>query len=218
MSAHRPGHEEADTSRTAPDQDDLDRLGGRLALLRPADLSPDQKRLYDRIGATMVPWADEKGFQAKLGDGRLIGPFNPILFSPAIGGAFLDLQDAEQHHTSLTERMRQVVILTVGAVWASDYERYAHAAVAGSVSLSRDAIRALSRGDIADELSAEEKLAQRFTRQLAATYGVDPALYEEARQAFEPKALVDLVVLAEIYEIICGLLNGFAIPAPSPAA
>lgn len=192
-------------------------LGGRLPLLRPDELSPEQKRLHDRIGATLVPWAEQAGFQARTDDGRLIGPFNPILFSPALAGAFLDLQEAEQHDTALSDRMRQVVILTVGAVWASDYERYAHTAVARQTGLSAAAIAALCHGETPDELGADERVAQRFTQQLASTHAVEPALYAEAQQALEPKALVDLMALAGIYGLVCGLLNGFAIPAPKPS-
>ena len=193
-------------------------LGGRLLLLMPAELSPEQTRLYGRIQADMVPWADKAGFQSRLDDGRLIGPFNPILFSPAIGDAFLSLQAAEEHHTSLDERTRQVVILTVGAVWRCDYERYAHAAVARKTGLSSAEIADLSRGELPNDLSPEEALAQRLARQLAESREIEPDLYAEAEQTFDPKTLVDLVALAGIYGLVCGLLNGFAIPAPRTPA
>ena len=152
-------------------------LGGRLPLLHPAGLSPEQTRLYGRIEADMVSWADKAGFQAKLDDERLIGPFNPILFSPAIGDAFLALQAAGQHHTSLNERMRQVVILTVGAVWRCDYERYAHAAVARKTGLSSGAIADLSRGELPNDLSPGEALVQRLAWQLAESRWIPSDLY-----------------------------------------
>ena len=115
---------------------DSDHFGGRTALLEPEALTAPQRKLYDYIDAHMVPWAEKSGFQAKLADGRLIGPFNPVLLSPEIGQAFLDLQGAEGRSTSLSPRVREVVILTVGAVWRCDYERYAHAAVAKAAGLS----------------------------------------------------------------------------------
>jgi 4-carboxymuconolactone decarboxylase len=62
--------------------------------------------------------------------GKFIGPFNATLRSPTVAGAFLELQASEERHTSLPDRVRQVVILAVGAVWAADYEIYAHSAVA----------------------------------------------------------------------------------------
>ena len=71
-----------------------EKLGGRLPLLDPSELLGAQKELYDRENTTMVPWAERAGFCSKTEDGKLIGPFNPVLFSPALGGAFLDLQAA----------------------------------------------------------------------------------------------------------------------------
>ena len=105
-------------------------LGGRVPLFDPHALTAAQKAVYDSMVADMVPWAKAAGFTAMLEDGRLVGPFNTILESPGIAAAFLALQAAEQKHTTLSKRVRQVVILTVGAVWKCDYERYAHEAVA----------------------------------------------------------------------------------------
>ncbi len=188
--------------------------GGRLPLLDPQALSVEQKELYNRMQTTAVLWADSAHFQSQTEDGRMIGPFNPVLFSPGITPSFLDLQDAEEKHTSLSERVRQVVILAVGAVWESDYERYAHSAVARKAGLSEEAIRTLAAGGLPEDLSDEEKIAQRYARQLSAEHRVDAALYNAAEQAFGKQGLVDITYLTGIYHIVCALLNGFEIPAP----
>ena len=70
-------------------------LGGRLPLLDPAKLSETQREAYDRLNATMVPWAEAAHFQSKTTDGKLIGPFNPVLYAPEIDSCFADLQAAE---------------------------------------------------------------------------------------------------------------------------
>jgi 4-carboxymuconolactone decarboxylase len=117
-------------------------LGGRLPLLDPSTLSKAQKETYERLNKTWFQWS--KGvFQGKLEDGRLIGPFNPILFTPAISSSFLDLKETEQKETSLSERVRQVVILAVGTVWKSPYELYAHGAAARKAGISEDASGAI---------------------------------------------------------------------------
>ena len=189
-------------------------LGGRISLLDPAGLTGKQKAVYDRVTDTMVKWADRSGFQSTDGD-RLIGPFNPVLLSPGITPAFLDLQDAEQANTSLDDRVRQVVILAVGAVWRSEYELYAHAAVARKAGLPESTIEALASGKVPDELSEQEKLAARFARAVSTSHVVDPALYSDAQAAFGPRGLVDIIYLAGCYHIVCGLLNAFEIPAPA---
>ncbi len=189
-------------------------LGGRLPLFKPNELTPSQKTAYDDMTRTMVPWAAAAGFKAKLESGELIGPFNTILASPELGSAFLSLQGAEQKHTSLNERLRQVVILTVGAVWQCDYERYAHSAVARKAGLSKEAISALAQGDPEESLSETERIAQQFTRQLTAKHGIDDELYSQALSVFGERGIVDLIVLAGCYDTVSSLLNAFKVPAP----
>ena len=106
------------------------------------------------------------------------------------------------------------MILSVGAARRCDYERYAHAAVSKTVGLSPAAIAALCKGEGASDLSAEEDTARRYATQLASQPRVDDALYAEAHGAFGDQGLVDLGMLAGIYQLVSGLLNGFAIPAP----
>ena len=162
----------------------------------------------------MVPWAEQGGFRSKTADGKLIGPFNPVLFSPALGGAFLDLQAAEQSHTTLSKRVREVVILSVGAVWKSDYELYAHKAVGRSVGLSEEAVRTLAGGGLPTDLSESEQIAQRYTTQLCREHRVSAELYAAAEEAFGKQGLVDMAALIGIYHLVCTLLNGFEVPVP----
>src|ERR1700679_2029389 len=82
--------------------------------------------------------------QSSTSDGRLIGPFNPLLYSPEMSSASLDFQLAEAKSTSLDARVRQVVILAVGAVWKAPYEIDAHAAVARKLGFSEEDISKLS--------------------------------------------------------------------------
>src|ERR1700733_5075735 len=191
-----------------------EKLGGRLPLLDPRSLSAAQKEIYDRLNATFVSWSHRINFQSTTNDGRLIGPFNPILFSPGISASFLDLHDAEEKHTSLSERVRQVVILTTGAVWQSGYELYAHSAAARRAGISESAIRILAAGGLPDDLSEQETIAQSYARQFSAKHRVDADLYSAAVLAFGEKGVVDLTYLIGIYHITCGLLNSFDIPRP----
>jgi 4-carboxymuconolactone decarboxylase len=166
------------------------------------------------MAQVIVPWANEARFQSTSEDGRLIGPFNPALLNPAIAAPFLDLQFAEQMHTSLSPRVREVVILAVGAVWQADYELYAHLALARKVGLSEDAAWAVATGELSDELSFDETLALRLTQQLSTSHRVDESLYQAAEDTFGAQGLIDIAFLIGIYHSVCATLTMFAIPAP----
>ena len=195
-----------------PDQ--TESLGGRLPLLDPKSLTGAQQEAYDHLRKTSTPWAASVPFQSQTHHGRYIGPFNPVLYSHEISLSFFAWQEAEGKHTTLNQRVRQVVILTVGAVWECDYERYAHAAVARKAGIPEAAVAALVRGEPADGLDDQERLAQRFTRQLTAERRIDDRLYREAEAAFGARGIVDIVYLAGCYDAISSLLNAFEVPAP----
>lgn len=190
-------------------------LGGRLPLVGADTLDAAQRELFDYLRARVVPWADAAGFRSTTADGKFIGPFNAALRSPTVAGAFLQLQASEERHTSLSDRVRQVVILAVGAVWAADYEIYAHSAVARHCGIPDDAIRRLAAGTLPDTLSDEEKIAYRFAQKLSTSHRIDDSTFSQARKAFGDSGIVDIIVLAGTYYTVCGLLNAFEVPAPS---
>jgi 4-carboxymuconolactone decarboxylase len=189
-------------------------LGGRLPLLDPSQFSAAQREAYEHLASTMVPFADNVGFKTQTSDGRLIGPFNPALYSPSVSAGFGDFMEAEARSTSLNNRVRQVVILAVGAVWNSPYELYAHSAEARQIGLPDEVIEALVAGQIPEQLSDDEKLAARFAQQLTAAHRVDAALYTAAERAYGQRGLVDLTLLVGYFHTTCALLNAFEIPAP----
>jgi 4-carboxymuconolactone decarboxylase len=190
-------------------------LGGRLPLADPTTLARAQRELFDVLMGTQVPWANGAGFQSTTGDGRLIGPFNPFLLNPAVASKFLDFQFAEQSQTSLSERVRQVVILVVGAAWGADYEIYAHSAVARKAGISEDAIRTLASGALPDALREHEKVAARVALQLSTKHHIDDGLYHEVEQVFGRQGLFDIAALIGIHHAVCTTLTMFAVPAPA---
>jgi hypothetical protein len=95
---------------------------------RPEDLNDAQRSLYDALVVSSGSWADKAGFEAIAPDRSLLGPLNPLLFSPALGAAQIAVFHAAKATTSMPPRVHEVVILTVGAAGDSDYELYGHSA------------------------------------------------------------------------------------------
>lgn len=191
-----------------------DRLGGRLPLADPADFGAAQRELFEKMTTTVVPWADEAGFRSTTDDGRFIGPFNPALLNPELTSAAAQLLLGEREHTSLSARVREVVILAVGAAWQSEYEMYAHTAAARTAGLSEESIRVLVSGGIPADLSKDEAIAAELTRQLSTAHRVDETLYRKAENFFGTKGLTDIAMLIGIYHTVSLMLNLFEIPAP----
>ncbi len=201
-----------------PENVEADEKNARLPLLEPAALNPDQHEMYERIAAGMLPWAKGSGFEAQTPDGKLLGPFNAMLYSPELGAAQQNYLDTERDATSLDARVREVVILTVGAVCRSEYELYAHRAVAAKAGLAADDIEALATGaelGTTTQLRPTEQAAHRFVRAVTRDHRVPADVYSEAQKLFGHKGLVDMLHLAGIYMAVSAVLNAFEVPVPA---
>lgn len=189
-------------------------LGGRLPLADPAAMTTAQRDLYDQLLATWVAFADKLGVQAATEDGRLIGPFNAFLLHPEVTAKLSEFQVAESGNTTLTSRVREVVIIALGAVYGADYELYAQTNVAHATGLPDEDIATLSGGGTPEDLSDEEKLAVRLTRQLAINHHIDDELYRQVEKAFGAKGLFDIAAVMGVYHTVCIMLTLFEVPAP----
>ena len=194
---------------------ETDALGGRLPLVDPAAFTGAQRQLFDRVTATRERPANFAGFRTTTPDGRLIGPFNAFLLRPEVAFTLLEFSSTTQSQTSLSDRVREVVILAVGAVWDAQFELYAHSVLAHQAGLSTESITALVSGGLPDDLSAHEKIAGRVAQQLSTRHGIDDELYREAQNAFGAKGLFDIAALIGVYHSVCAILNLFEVPAPA---
>jgi 4-carboxymuconolactone decarboxylase len=198
---------------TATEPADESQLGGRLPLLTPAELDPEQAQLRDHLAATRGADARAAGFALELPGGEVIGPFNAFLRVPGIFQALQQWAAAIRHY-DLPAEVQQVAILTVGAAWHSDYEVYAHTAEARHAGVPEDAIDAIVAGQPPVGLSAPADIAYRLALALALDHAVSNDLYAAAHEAFGPERLIALVNLIGRYMNTAAMLACFAVPAP----
>ena len=151
------------------------------------------RRERDRVGG--------KGRRSGDGTGTLLGPSNALLFSPVFGTAQVGVFRADKADTSLSRRVHEIVVLTVGAAWRSDDELYAHSAMANLAGLPDDLIRALASDQPPFFESDEEATAHAFAWQLTHNHHVDQETYARVVRAFGYKGVVDIVILTGMMSI-----------------
>jgi 4-carboxymuconolactone decarboxylase len=98
------------------------RLG--LPFIPPAELSPEQKLLYDDMKAGIA--AKYSTFKTMRPDGAIFGPWSAWLHDPDLGHALWGATKGMTRFRHLAEMVRQIVILAVGARFGAAYEIYAH--------------------------------------------------------------------------------------------
>jgi 4-carboxymuconolactone decarboxylase len=133
----------------------------------------------------IVPRVNALGFRATTTDGRFIGPFNPALRGPALAGEFLRLQATEARGTSLSERVRQVVIL----------------AIARRCGIPDEAVRDMAGAPCPTPSATRRRSPRRHD-------------LRRGPEKFGERGIADMILLAGTYHTVCGLLNAFDVPVP----
>src|SRR5471030_1381316 len=129
----------------------------RLPLIAPADLSAEQKPLYDDMRKGIA--SNFNAFKVEREDGALMGPWNPWLHEPAIGKAIWGLTLAMTQNAVLPDNVRQIAILVVGARYDAAYEIYAHIAVAEHEGMPAARLATLVADLKPNDLAADESVA-----------------------------------------------------------
>lgn len=188
--------------------------GGRFPLLAPHELTVQQRDLYDAIAG---PPRGNGPFALADDAGRLTGPFNALLHSPAIGNAVQALGAVLRFGGSLPARTRELVICAVAAELESAYEWYAHSRVAAGVGITGTELKQLHDGGVPDALSADERAALGLTRALLRGTAVGEDIHAAALENFGHGGITELSVLVGYYRLLAGILAAGDVPAP-PAA
>jgi 4-carboxymuconolactone decarboxylase len=167
----------------------------RLPLIPPAELTAEQKSLYDNMRKGIA--SNFNAFKVEREDGALMGPWNPWLHEPGIGKAIWNLTLAMTANAVLPDNVRQIAILVVGARYDAAYELYAHVAVAEKEGMSRERLAALVADLKPADLSKEENVAFDFSYALC-----------------RGGTLPELNYLGGLYALVSTTLNGFNVPVP----
>jgi 4-carboxymuconolactone decarboxylase len=184
---------------------------GRLPLLAPGELTPPQRGVYDEIAGGRRA---NGPFRVADEDGRLLGPFNALLYSPGVGDAVQRLGQALRFDGAVPSRLRELVICAVAAEWGSQYEWYAHSRVALGTGLTTEQLATIRAGEEPDGLDLAEHAALAMTRALLRTHEVPEPIYRRAAAELGQAGAVEVAILVGYYQLLAGLLATCDVGAP----
>jgi alkylhydroperoxidase family enzyme len=184
----------------------------RLPLIEPADLSPEQRPLYEDMRKGIK--SNFNAFKVEREDGALMGPWNPWLHEPAIGKAIWNLTLAMTANAVLPDNVRQIAILVVGARYDAAYEIYAHIAVAEREGMSAERLATLVADLKPTDLAREESVAFDVAYALSRGGTLPEPLYRLAVKTFGQHGANELIYLVGLYALVSVTLNGFNVPVP----
>lgn len=178
---------------------------------RPAELDDAQQLL--RAAVLGGPRAGQaRLFRMEDDEGRLLGPFGLALLSPDVGMPMQELGAALRYSTVLTDRQREIAILTVAQMMSSSYETYAHEAIGRSVGLTEAELAALADGTFTGADRVEQVIhdATRLLLQCDA----EPEALQALAEELEPRPMFELTLLVGYYRALATAMSAFGVVAP----
>jgi len=185
---------------------------GRLGALRVGDLNAEQAALWDSVmdgPRGTASWM--------VDDGVLAGPFNAWLNIPEVGRALAAAGEVLRFSSGLPPVVRELVILTVGAHWRSEFEFWAHSGIGRREGVADDLIEAIAVGDrdaVAAHSDAFGAAAYDVVHGLVTTGHVEETLMAALQAVAGDAGAVEVVTLAGYYSCVSFTLNAFAVPLP----
>jgi 4-carboxymuconolactone decarboxylase len=183
----------------------------RLRPLRPDELDPDQRAVYDAL-------ADPPGRVRLDPDGSLQGPFDAMLRAPRSGAALQSVGAALRYRSVLPERVRELATLQVAAHHRSDFEWYAHAPLARAAGLPAALLDAVRTGGAIEPDDSAERVAGLVVAQLLTTGDVDDDAWASAVELLGEAGAVELTTLVGYYSLLAMQMRVLRVPLPDGAA
>jgi len=190
-------------------------LHGRVPWPAPSDLDARQRALRERIvdgprGGEAFPVID--------GAGRLQGPFNLMLLAPEVGSALSELGATLRFRTTLSDRVREIAILTLAVLERASVEWCAHEPVARRAGMTDEEIGALRGLAAAPSFDEAEQVVQQAVVSLAEVGDLDDEAYGRLVAALGVEAAVELVVLIGYYRTLSLAMRVLRTPLPEGMA
>jgi 4-carboxymuconolactone decarboxylase len=171
----------------------------RYRALKPDALTPEQKPVYDAIGAPR--------------GGVVPAPFHVLLESPELASLTQALGAFCRYRTLFPPRLSELLVLITAAHWQADFEFAVHSREAAKAGIAQQIIDALRLRQHPKFDDAESQLLYDFATTFFSTNDVPDALFERAVAQFGRKGVVELAGVLGYYSNLAILLRIFRVPA-----
>lgn len=185
---------------------------GRIPWPEPEELDADQRVVYDAIvggprgAASAFPLTDDAG--------RLNGPFNSMLLVPALGEALQEVGAAIRYRSPLSDREREIAILTLAAHRKNEFEWYAHERVGAGIGMSPEELDALANTTPAQSMTVEELTVQSLTGRLVLDRDLSDREFADGLSTLGLEKLSALITLVGYYDLLALGLTAYRTPLP----
>jgi 4-carboxymuconolactone decarboxylase len=183
----------------------------RFPVIQPGEMNAEQKKLFETI--VSGPRAQNYGGDAV---NRVLnrGPFNAWMRSPEFGQLLQAVGAHIRFKTSIPQRLNELAILITAREWTSQYEWFAHHALAMKAGLDPLIADAIAAGQRPANMKEDETAVYDFCIQLHRAKKVDDANFKRVKDLFGEQGVIDLVGVCGYYTAVAMTLNVAQVPIP----
>jgi alkylhydroperoxidase family enzyme len=155
--------------------------------------------------------ADEAGVPDYMAE---LAIFQVLLNHPALAGRLNDLLALMLWHGKLDSRLRELAIMRIGWLTASDYEWTQHWRVAQGLGVSADDLLGVREWQSHAEFGSAERAVLAATDDLVRKGAVSAESWAACKQEFgaDQAVLVELVSVISAWRMIASILESLEIP------
>jgi 4-carboxymuconolactone decarboxylase len=139
-----------------------------------------------------------------------------LMWSPDIAEAFIDFNDAVRYKISLSDSLRELIILRVGHLCEAAYEIHHHTRISREIGMSEALIAAPKVGAGAPGLDATQRLALSLTDDLVKEHRASDVNLAQAIKVFGESGLNEIIMLVGCYVLACMLLRTWGVDVERP--
>jgi 4-carboxymuconolactone decarboxylase len=183
----------------------------RFPVIQPEQMNAEQKKLFDTIvsGPRSQNYGNEAAQRVLRG-----GPFNAWMRSPELGHRLQNVGEYARFKTSIPQRLNELAILITAREWTSQYEWYAHHALAMKAGLDPKIAEDVAAGKRPATMKEDEAAVYDFCVQLHRNRRVDDAAFNRAKALFGEQGVIDLIGVSGYYVAVSMTLNVAEVPVP----
>ena len=130
---------------------------------------------------------------------------------PWIGRNFMRLGNSILRGEELPARLRELAILCVGKLLQAEYEFTHHIPLALQAGVNKAQVDQLSNWASARVFNKEEQAVLRYAEELTENIRVSNDTFEELRNLFSERCIVELTAAISYYNMACRIIVGLQI-------
>jgi len=139
-----------------------------------------------------------------------------LMWSPDIAERFIDFNDAVRYKISLSDSLRELIILRVGHLCEAAYEIHHHTRISREIGMREELIAAPKVGASALGLDATQRLALSLTDDLVKERRASDDNLAQAIKVFGESGLNEIMMLVGCYVLACMLLRTWGVDIEQP--